>query len=354
MILESKFSTIYISLEIKTVLKKVLKDFQKSKIFVLVDENTKKHCFPLIADLEQIKNYELIEIKSGERNKSIRSVEQVWEILTKKGADRTSLLINLGGGIIGDLGGFAASSFKRGIEFINIPTTLLSQVDASVGGKTGVNFLGLKNEIGLFSNPKYVLIDSSFNRTLDKKNILSGWAEMLKHALISDEKDWDNLISYDIKQTGFKELNKLIARSVSIKNRFVEQDPKEKNIRKALNFGHTFGHAFESLFMNTNDEISHGEAVAHGIICELFLSHRICDFSSQKLKAVVSYLLKTFSKLNIEDTDYGKIVELIGHDKKNENTLTNFTLLEDFGKIQINQDCSQKDIIETLNWYKTL
>ena len=352
--INTEFSTIYISTEIQEVLTEVLKDFQNRKTFVLVDENTKKHCLPVIANIDQIKNSEFIESESGEKNKNIRSLEKAWTILTKNGADRTSLLINLGGGIIGDLGGFAASTFKRGIDFINIPTTLLSQVDASVGGKTGVNFLGLKNEIGVFNHPKYVIIDSSFNRTLDKRNILSGWAEMLKHTIIFDEKDWENLISYDIKQTGFNELNQLIVRSVSIKNYFVEKDPKEKGIRKALNFGHTFGHAFESLFMNSENEILHGEAVAHGIICELYLSRQICNFSSKKLDNIVSYLMKTYNKLKVNDTDYEKIIDLIGHDKKNEGLNINFTLLEDFGKIKINQNCDRGIITETLNWYKNL
>ena len=352
--IKTDFSTIYISTEIQKVLTEVLKDFQNRKTFVLVDENTKKHCLPVIANIDQIKNSELIESESGEKNKTIKSLEKIWSILTKKGANRTSLLINLGGGIIGDLGGFAASTFKRGVDFINIPTTLLSQVDASVGGKTGINFLGLKNEIGVFNHPKYVIIDSSFNRTLDKRNILSGWAEMLKHAIIFDEKDWQNLISYDIKQTGFDELNQLIARSVSIKNYYVEKDPKEKDIRKALNFGHTFGHAFESLFMNTEYEILHGEAVAHGIICELYLSNKICNFSSKKLDNVVSYMLKNYNKLRISDTEYEKIIDLIGHDKKNEGLNQNFTLLEDFGKIKINQNCDKGIITETLNWYRNL
>ncbi len=352
--INTDFSTIYISTEIQKVLTEVLKDFQNRKIFVLLDENTKKHCLPLIADIDQIKNSELIEIESGEKNKSLKTVEFVWKTLTTKDADRSSLLINLGGGIIGDLGGFAASTFKRGIDFINIPTTLLSQVDASVGGKTGINFSGLKNEIGVFNHPKYVIIDSSFNRTLDKRNILSGWAEMLKHAIIFDEKDWQNLISYDIKQTGFNKLNQLISRSVSIKNYFVEKDPKEKGIRKALNFGHTFGHAFESLYMNTENEILHGEAVAHGIICELYLSYKICNFSSEKLDKIVSYLLNTYTKLKFNEADYEKIIDLTGHDKKNEGLNINFTLLEDFGKIKINQNCDREIITETLNWYKNL
>lgn len=352
--LNTKFSTVYISSEIQKILIEILQNFKNRKIFVIVDENTKINCLPVIENIEGIKSSEIIELESGEPNKSIKSLEKVWSTLTEKGADRSSILINVGGGIIGDLGGFAASTFKRGIDFINIPTTLLSQVDASIGGKTGVNFLGLKNELGVFSHPKYVIIDSSFNKTLKDEHILSGWAEMLKHALIFNENDWKNLISYNIKQIGFKELNQLISRSVSIKNHFVEKDPFEKDIRKALNFGHTFGHAFESLFMNTVNEISHGEAVAHGMICELYLSGSFCAFPTKKIDSMVSYLLKTYNKLKLNDTDFNKIIDLIGHDKKNEGLNINFTLLEDFGKIKINQNCNRELLIETLNWYKNL
>ena len=352
--IETAFSTLFISTEIRQILTKVLQNFQDRRIFILVDENTKKHCLPLISDISTIKTSEVIEIKSGEKNKTIETVKKVWEVLTEKGADRNSVLINLGGGLIGDLGGFAASTFKRGMDFFNIPTTLLSQVDASVGGKTGVNFLGLKNEIGVFNNPKYVIIDSSFNRTLDKRNILSGWAEMLKHTLIFDEKDWTNLTSHDIKNTGFKELNQLIARSVSIKNHFVEKDPEEKDIRKALNFGHTIGHAFESLFIDTKNEILHGEAVAHGMICELFLSNKLCGFPIEKMDKIVKYLLDTFSKIKIQENQFEEIFELITHDKKNEGFNINFTLLEDFGQIKINSHCTKKDIFETLKWYISL
>ena len=352
--LNTKFSTIYISGEIQKVFIKILQKFKNRKIFVIVDENTKINCLPVIENIEGIKDSKIIELESGESNKSIKSLEKVWSTLTENGADRSSILINLGGGIISDLGGFAASTFKRGIDFINIPTTLLSQVDASIGGKTGVNFLGLKNELGVFNHPKYVIIDSSFNKTLIKEHILSGWAEMLKHAIIFNEKDWENLISNDIKQIGFKELNKLIARSVSIKNHFAEKDPFEKDIRKALNFGHTIGHALESLFMNTVNEISHGEAVAHGMICELYLSGAFCDFPSKKIDTIVLYLLKTYNKLKLNDADFDKIINLIGHDKKNEGLNINFTLLEDFGKIKINQNCNRELLIEALNWYKSL
>ena len=348
------FSTVYISTEIQKILTEVLKPFHDKNTFILVDENTKKHCLPIIQEIEKISNSELIEIESGEKNKSIKNLEKIWTILTKNGADRSSLLINLGGGIICDLGGFAASTFKRGIDFINIPTTLLSQVDASIGGKTGVNFSGLKNELGVFNHPKFVIIDSSFNKTLTNRNIFSGWTEMLKHALIFNEKDWQNLISHDIKQVGFKELNQLITRSISIKNSFVEKDPLEKNIRKALNFGHTFGHAFESLYINTENEILHGEAIAHGILCELYLSVRKCNFPEIKLDAITSYLLKTYKKLVLNDSDFEKIIEFLGHDKKNEGLNINFSLLEDFGKIKINQNCDKGTLIETLTWYKNL
>lgn len=347
-------STIYISNEIDTILTKIEKEIVGEKVFILVDENTKVHCLPRIQNIDFIANAELIEIESGEKNKSIDSVIRLWEFFQNQGANRSSTLINLGGGLICDLGGFAASTFKRGFSFINIPTTLLSQVDASVGGKTGFNFGGLKNEIGVFKDPKHVLIDSSFIKTLDKRNILSGWAEMIKHSLIFDSKDWQNIFSHNVKQTGYKELNQLIERSVNIKKYFVEQDPKEQNIRKALNFGHTIGHAFESLFMNTDQKILHGEAVAHGIICELYLSYKLCGFPLKQVENISKYLFSEYGKLNIEDNAFDKIFLLIQQDKKNDISGINFTLLEDFGKIKINQHGTKEQIVDTLNWYRTL
>ncbi|MCB2197207.1 MAG: 3-dehydroquinate synthase [Bacteroidetes bacterium] len=351
---KTPFSTLVISLETDKVLSKILETYLTQNLFILVDENTKKFCLPKIENAIRKFDSVIIEIESGEKNKSIKTVEKVWQILTQKGADRHSVLLNLGGGIIGDLGGFAASTFKRGMDFMNIPTTLLSQVDASIGGKTGVNFLGLKNEIGVFNHPKYVIIDSSFNQTLDKRNIMSGWAEMLKHTLISDEKDWDFLIKHDIKKTGYKELNHLIDRSIKIKNRFVEEDPNEKGIRKALNFGHTFGHAFESLFMNTPKELLHGEAVAQGMICELYLSHKLTGFPIEKMNPIVHYLTETFSKPKISKSDFKKLSEFIKHDKKNEGGTINLTLLEDFGKIKINSHCTEEDILDTLIWHTSI
>ncbi|OFX88294.1 MAG: 3-dehydroquinate synthase [Bacteroidetes bacterium GWF2_33_16] len=333
---------------------KIIEDLKPSKIFVLVDENSKKYCLPILDNIKLLEESEIIEIESGEKNKSIHTIEKVWDILCTKGADRNSLLINLGGGIIGDMGGFIASTFKRGFPFINVPTTLLSQVDASIGGKTGFNFHNLKNEIGLFSHPKYVIINSLFLKTLDKENIYSGWAEMIKHALIFSKGDWENLQQHNLLNTDYKALNQLIARSIQIKNHFVEQDPTEKGVRKALNFGHTFGHAFESLFMNTPNEILHGMAVAHGIICELYLSEKRCHFDKTQMKKVIDYIINNYGKLSIKNTDFEKIAELLTHDKKNENSIINITLLNDFGKVAINQSCSFKEIIDVLNWYEKL
>jgi len=352
--IDNPFSTIYISSDTDLILTKILKEINPSKTFILVDENTKKHCLPILNTNGLFNNAEVIEIKSGETNKSIKSVEKAWKILSTKDADRHSLLINLGGGIIVDMGGFIASTFKRGFPFINIPTTLLSQVDASVGGKTGFNFLNLKNEIGVFSHPNAVLIDSVFLKTLDKENILSGWAEMIKHALIFGKPDWENIKIHKQETINYKDLHQLIARSVQIKNHFVEQDPAEKGIRKALNFGHTFGHAFESLFMDTPNEISHGKAVAHGMICELYLSSVKCHFNKDEIKRIVDYILKIYGKLPISITDYDKIAELITHDKKNENKVNNFTLISDYGKVEINQPCSFNEIIDALKWYQKL
>ncbi|HKL08038.1 MAG TPA: 3-dehydroquinate synthase [Bacteroidales bacterium] len=352
--IETSFSTIIISTTVQSVIKRFLDESDYSKVFILVDENTKKHCLPHIQTNHLLDNAKIIEIRSGELNKSIETIINIWTFLTRHHADRNSVLINLGGGIIGDMGGFAASTFKRGIDFVNIPTTLLSQVDASAGGKTGINFLALKNEIGVFSHPKNVFIDSHFLKTLDKRNILSGWAEMIKHTLIFNQQDFEHLIQHNITTINFNTLNQLIARSVQIKNHYVESDPQEKGMRKALNFGHTFGHAFESFFMDKKSRLLHGEAVALGMLCEIYLSSRLCNFPANKMTQIVRYILNIFSKPNIPEKNKETILELIGHDKKNKGTVLHFTLLEDFGKIKINQHCSKNQMLETLKWYNTL
>jgi len=332
-----------------------LKAYENQRSFILVDENTRQYCYPLIQDFMP-QNIHLINIISGEENKNIESVKLIWEALSKNGADRKSLLINLGGGVIGDMGGFAASTFKRGIDFINLPTTLLSQVDASVGGKTGFDFLGLKNEIGCFNAPKKVIIYPEFLKTLDVDNIVSGFAEMIKHALIYDAEHYENLKKINLTKDEIKydELLELIKKSVSIKEYFVETDPYEANIRKALNFGHTFGHAIESYFLNTDKELLHGKAVAFGMIFELFLSNKKCSFPIDHLNDIVEYITSLYGILEFSKGNYETFYELMQHDKKNDKAEINFTLLSEIGKPEINQTATKKEIFEAFDYYLQL
>ena len=333
-------------------LKKFVLNFHENKIFMLTDENTYKYCLPKL-DSELTKNFNIYTIKSGEENKNIDTLSKIWEFLTKEGADRKSLLINLGGGMLTDIGGFAASTFKRGIEFINIPTSLLGQVDASCGGKTGINFAGLKNEIGIINQAQTVLIDSIFLQTLEKTEFLSGFSEMIKHSLIADKEYYEELLSFDLskKELDRKKLNYLIEKSVIIKYKITEHDPFEKGIRKALNFGHTFGHAFESLSHEQNKPLKHGQAVAQGMICELFLSNKKKSFPIMKLLDISGKIMSIFEKFEFETTDFEKIINFILHDKKNTNSQINCTLLSELGIVEIDQKISESEIKEALNYY---
>lgn len=249
--------------------------------FILVDEVTKEKCLPVIQGFFTLKNAQVITIGATDTHKNLETIAHVWKSLGDGGGSRHSCLINLGGGMVTDLGGFAASTFKRGINFINIPTTLLAMVDASVGGKTGINFNGLKNEIGVFNDSKFVILDTEFLRSLDAENICSGYAEMLKHGLISTEDMWKELITFDLANPDLKHLQQMVADSVKVKERIVEEDPHEQGIRKALNLGHTFGHAFESWALKRKP-ILHGHAVAFGMICELYLSATHTGFPTER------------------------------------------------------------------------
>jgi len=253
--------------------------------------------------------------------------------------------------MVTDLGGFAASTFKRGINFINIPTTLLSMVDASVGGKTGINFGGLKNEIGVFNDSKFVILDTEFLKTLDSPNFISGYAEMIKHGLISNEKMWTELINFDIQNPDLKKLSRMVADSVKVKEKIVEIDPHEKGLRKALNYGHTFGHAFES-FALKRSPILHGHAVAYGMICELYLSVVKAGFPADKMRQTVSYIKENYGMLPVTCDDYEELIALMYHDKKNLNGIINFTLLGGIGDIKINQTATEEEIKEALDFYR--
>lgn len=331
---------------------KLLNCSNYNKVFLLTDENTHIYCTKPLAESKILTTAEGIEIKASDSNKTIDSVVHVWKELSNKGATRNSCLINVGGGMATDLGGFAASTFKRGIDFINIPTTLLAMVDASVGGKTGFNFNGLKNEIGVFNEAKAVIIDTDFLKTLDNENMTSGYAEMLKHSLISDEKMWSKHICFDLNTPDYTLLLDMIEKNVGVKEKIVTEDPHEKGIRKALNFGHTFGHAFEAFALSSGNPILHGYAVAYGIICELYLSAITLGFPTDKLRQTVRFIKENYGLFPITCNDYKQLIGLMHHDKKNTGKEINFTLLKDIGEIHINENVSEELIKEALDFYR--
>lgn len=322
------------------------------KIFILVDIHTRELCLPLLSGIECLKGSHLITIGAEDIHKNLETLAHVWTELGNHGATRHSLMIHLGGGMVTDLGGFAASTFKRGIHYINIPTTLLAMVDASVGGKTGINFNGLKNEIGVFSPADYVLLNAEFLKSLDAQNLFSGYAEMLKHGLISTPEHWAELLNFDLNKIDYDTLQRLVAHSVSIKENIVEQDPFEKGIRKALNLGHTVGHAFESLALEMNRPVLHGYAVAWGIVCELYFSHLKVGFPKDKLRQTVRFIKEHYGVFAFDCKQYDRLYEFMTHDKKNNSGIINFTLLGEVGDIRINQSATKEEIFDMLDFYR--
>ncbi len=314
---------------VQTALSKLLKETAYSSLFVLVDENTREHCLSLIKDTLP-DNTKIIDIQSGEIHKTLDTCKIIWEALLNGGADRQSLLINLGGGVIGDMGGFCASTFMRGIRFVQIPTTLLSQVDASVGSKLGVDFQQVKNIIGLFQDPIAVLIDPTFLKTLPSAELRSGYAEVIKHALIYDAELWAQLQSIDQVATVGK-WDALIYRSVQIKQEIVEQDRKEKSLRKILNFGHTIGHAIESYFLTTDTPLLHGEAIAWGMYAECILSQQLLGLSDQDVQSAHRYLEKIYADKKPVKWDTDALLKYMRQDKKNVNQKISFSLLDRLG-----------------------
>ena len=342
---------VIISRHLKTELAKAIAECEHDRIFVLVDETTNKLCWSLVKDYLCLKDAQTIIIGATDRRKNLDTLVHVWESLQQGKATRHSLLINLGGGMVTDLGGFAASTYKRGINFINIPTTLLAMVDASVGGKTGINFGGLKNEIGVFNDAEFVLLDTNWLRTLDEENIRSGYAEMLKHGLIADDTMWAELINFNLAQPDLRQLASMLDKSVRIKERIVAEDPHEKGIRKALNLGHTFGHAFESWAMK-RQPILHGYAVAFGLIAELYLATTQTDFPTERMRQTVNFIRAYYGSLPITCNDYPELIELMHHDKKNRGNEINVTLLGGIGDIRIDQTITEEDIKEALDFFR--
>ncbi len=322
------------------------------RLFVLTDETTLKLCWPLVSELPCLAEAQMITIGATDENKTLESLSHVWTELQRGGATRHSLMLNLGGGMVTDLGGFAASTFKRGIAYINVPTTLLSMVDASVGGKTGINFGGLKNEIGVFNCARSVILDTTFLRTLDYENLASGYAEMLKHGLISNVETWAELMRFDLQQANYELLRTMVAKSVAVKERIVDEDPLEHGIRKALNLGHTVGHAFESLAMAENRTVLHGYAVAWGLVCELYLSVRHTGFPKDKLWQTLQFVKENYGKFSFDCKQYDRLYELMTHDKKNTAGVVNFTLLGEVGDIRINQTATREEIFDMLDFYR--
>lgn len=330
-----------------------LKETKYSNLFVLVDTKTNEYCLSkFLPYLETDLTIEIIEFEAGEANKNIDTCVDVWKVLTELGGDRKSLIVNLGGGVVTDLGGFVASTFKRGVDFVNIPTTLLAMVDASVGGKNGVDLGNLKNQIGVINVPLMVLVDSSYLVTLPKNEMRSGLAEMLKHGLIFDKMEWEKFLN--LKSIDFADFDAFIHRSVAIKNAIVMQDPTEKNIRKALNFGHTLGHAIESYFLENENKTTllHGEAIAAGMILESYISWQKNLISKDEYYQIKNTIKSIFDDIVFEENDLSPIQELLIHDKKNEYGNIQFALLDSIGKIKINQEVENELIKKAFDDYK--
>ncbi|MBQ9357809.1 MAG: 3-dehydroquinate synthase [Prevotella sp.] len=336
------------------VLPEAIACVEHDRLFVVCDRNSRDLCLPLLYDLDLLKDASVITLDDGDEHKTLEYVEFVWTELQKRGATRHSLAVNIGGGMVTDLAGFAVSTFKRGLPFINIPTTLLAMVDASVGGKTGFNYGGLKNEIGVFRNAEEVIIDTVFLKTLDHANILSGYAEMLKHGLIStlNSQLMTELLTFDIDHPDLQQLCRMVADSVQVKQHIVKEDPTEKGLRKALNLGHTVGHAFEALALERHQPVLHGYAVAWGLVCELYLSVAKTGFPVDMMRQVVRFVLEHYGRMAITCDDYPRLLELMTHDKKNTAGQINFTLLGNVGDIRINQTATKAEIEEALDFYR--
>ena len=374
---------VIITENLKTELEAAIHECNPDRIVVLTDSNTSRLCLPVVEGYGCLQGASHITIDAGDEHKTLDSLVHVWTELQRHGATRHSLLINLGGGMVTDLGGFAASTFKRGMHFVNIPTTLLAMVDASVGGKTGINFGGLKNEVGVFRNADAVIIDTTFLNTLDTENLLSGYAEMLKHGLLSDKSTLAQLLNNPISPISpirpispispispirpirpispirpIGHIAALLPQSIAVKQRIVLADPTEQGLRKALNLGHTIGHAFESLSLERYGQglcprpVLHGYAVAWGLVCELYLSAVKTGFPTEWLHQVARFVHAAYGQMAVSCNDYPALLRLMAHDKKNTGSDINFTLLRDVGDVAINQTATQKDIEEALDFYR--
>jgi len=338
-----------ITQNIQETLQQYLSRQSPSQLGVLVDENTYEHCYPVIQEV--LPPHKLIQISSGELNKNLATCTAIWGQLTEAHFDRKALLINLGGGVIGDMGGFCAATYKRGIPFINLPTTLLAQVDASVGGKLGIDFDGYKNHIGLFQEPAQVIIDPHFLQSLPHTELRSGFAEVIKHCLIFDVSYWFLVKKQGLKPTGWTDH---IEHSVKVKSAIVQADFKEGGLRKILNFGHTVGHAIESFFLETDHPLLHGEAIAIGMIAESYLSLKYCGMPKEEAEDISRFLIEIFGRVDIRTEEEHEIIQLALQDKKNERSQVRCSLLQRIGKAVFDVAVTPDDIAESLAYYRSL
>jgi 3-dehydroquinate synthase len=344
--------SIYIGDDAFEVLLENLIERSYSKVFVLADENTQKYCLPALT--KYLFDLKLMVIPSGEQHKSLETAQLIWNFLQEKNADRNSVLINLGGGVVSDIGGFCASTFKRGLDYINVPTTLLAMVDSGIGGKTGIDYNGLKNAIGTITQPKSIYINPEMLQTLPKDELMNGFAEMIKHGLILDKSYWEKIV-----KTGFDDWSKmssLINGSIKIKLDVIKKDPLEQSFRKILNFGHTVGHAIEAYSLKRDKKpLKHGEAVAIGMICEAYLSKTQLDLSTKDLRELTDFISRYYSKYSLRSILSPELIALMRQDKKNEHPdEINFTLLKKIGKGSINHICTESQISAALNYYDSL
>ena len=330
-------------------LQEIIDSGKYSKVFVFVDRNTGESCLPVFQEmLEDYSSFDLIETDPGEENKNIDFCIGIWKTLLDFEADRKCLMINLGGGVITDMGGFVASTYKRGIDFINIPTTLLSQVDASVGGKTGIDIDNVKNMVGTFTLPQAVFIETVFLKSLPERELLSGFAEMIKHGLIADATYFQELKDSDYKSVTAA----AIYRSVEIKNEVVTEDPYEKGLRKILNYGHTIGHAIETYsLINDKKPLNHGEAIAIGMVCEAFLAVKNNTLKEEELLTISTYILSLYPKYKIKQKSHAELLQFMQSDKKNEDGQIMFSLLNSIGSCAYNCRVATEDIIDSLDYF---
>jgi 3-dehydroquinate synthase len=342
-------SAVLLTSDISSDLHAFLASKKYSQVIVMTDENTKQYCYSRVSSVLPV--HTVVTVKSGEEQKNLETCSVIWQKMTDKGLDRHAVMIVLGGGVLGDMGGFCAATYKRGIDFILVPTTLLAQADASIGGKLGIDFNHLKNHIGVFQQPALTILDSNFLKTLPVEELRSGFAEVIKHALITEDGMWDEIRSKSLAE---QKWDKLVRHSAEFKSGVVAEDPKEKNIRKLLNAGHTLGHALESYLLSTERRVLHGEAVAAGLISEAYISMKRNLLEEHSFHQLKDYILKIFGTVTFREDEISEIAALTLQDKKNKDNKILCVLFEKIGRARWDCEISLDEAKEALSFYRSL